>query len=82
MARPLRVEYCGSYYHVLNRGNNQEDIYKNDRNKEQLIEYLEKAAEHFSIIIPTHCLMSNHYHLLVETPAPNLTVTMQWINVS
>ena len=82
MARPLRVEYPGAYYHVISRGNNQEKIYKNDRDKEKFLEYLEKAAERFSIIIHTYCLMSNHYHLLVETPEANLSLAMQWINVS
>ena len=82
MARPLRVEYPGAYYHVINRGNNQEKIFLNDRDKEKFLEYLEKANERFSIIIHTYCLMSNHYHLLVETPEPNLSVAMQWINVS
>ena len=82
MARPPRVEYPGAYYHVVCRGNNQENIYKNDRDKEKFIEYLEKAVERFSIIIHTYCLMSNHYHLLVETLEPNLSLTMQWINVS
>lgn len=82
MARPLRIEYPGAYYHVINRGNNREKIYQNDRDKEKFIEYLEKASERYSIIIHTYCLMSNHYHLIVETPEPNLSVTMQWINVS
>ena len=82
MARPLRVDYPGAFYHVINRGNNQEDIFKNDRDKEKFLGYLEKASERFSIIIHTYCLMSNHYHLLVETPEPNLSATMQWINVS
>lgn len=82
MARPLRIEYPGAYYHVVNRGNNQENIYQNDRDKEKFIEYLEKASERYSIIIHSYCLMSNHYHLIVETPEPNLSVTMQWINVS
>ncbi len=44
MARPLRVEYPGAYYHVINRGNNQEHIFKNDRDKEKFLEYLEKAV--------------------------------------
>lgn len=82
MTRPLRVEYPGAYYHVVNRGNNQENIYKNDRDKEKFVEYLEKAVERFSIIVHTYCLMSNHYHLLVETPEANLSLAMQWINVS
>ena len=82
MARPLRVEYPGAYYHVINRGNNQEKIFFNDRDKEKFLEYLEKANERFSIIIHTYCLMDNHFHLLVQTPEPNLSVAMQWINVS
>jgi putative transposase len=82
MTRPLRVEYPGAYYHVINRGNNQEKIFKNDRDKEKFLEYLQIAAERFSIIIHTYSLMNNHYHLLVETPEANLSVAMQWINVS
>jgi REP-associated tyrosine transposase len=82
MARPLRVEYPGAFYHVINRGNNRENIYRNDRDKEKFLECLEKASERFSITIHTYCLMSNHFHLLVETPQPNLSMAMQWINVS
>jgi len=65
-----------------NRGNKQELIFKSNRDKEKFLEYLEKATERFSILIHTYCLMSNHFHLLVETPEPNLSVVMQWINVS
>jgi REP element-mobilizing transposase RayT len=82
MARPLRVEYPGAFYHVISRGNNQEKIYRNDRDREKFLEYLEKAVERFSIIIHSYCLMGNHYHLLVETPEANLSLVMQWINVS
>ena len=76
MARPLRIEYLGAYYHVINRGNNQEKIFKNDRDGEKFLQYLEKAGERFSIIFHTYCLMSTH--LLVETPELNLSVAMQW----
>jgi REP element-mobilizing transposase RayT len=82
MTRPLRVEYPDAYYHVINRGNNQEKIFKNDRDKEKFLQYLEKAAERFSIIFHSYCLMDNHYHLLVQTPEANLSNAMQWINVS
>jgi len=61
MARPLRVDYPGAYYHVINRGNNQEKILKNERDKEKFIEYLERACQRYSIIIHTFCLMSNHF---------------------
>ena len=82
MARPLRIEFPGAFYHVINRGNAGEDIYYNKRDREKFLEYLEKAVERFSIKIHVYCLMTNHYHLLVETPLPNLSKTVKWINVS
>jgi REP element-mobilizing transposase RayT len=60
MSRPLRVEYAGAYYHVINRGKNQENIFLNDRDREKFIEYLEKASERYAIVFHTYCLMSNH----------------------
>lgn len=82
MARPLRVEYPGAFYHVINHGNSQENLFKSPRDYEKFLKYLEKAAERFAVIIHTYCLMDNHYHLLLETAEPNLSVTMQWLNVS
>lgn len=67
MARPLRVEYPGAFYHVINRGNNQENIIKNDRDIEKFLEYLQKANERFSNFCHAYCLMSHLFHLLVET---------------
>ena len=80
MARPLRVEYPGAFYHVIARGNNREKLFKNNYDNEKFIEYLEKAVERFSIIIHTYCLMSNHYHLLVETVDGNLSKGMRQLN--
>ncbi|HDZ87899.1 MAG TPA: transposase [Nitrospirae bacterium] len=77
MARPLRVEYAGAYYHVINRGNAGEKVFRGERDKEKFLEYLEKTAERFFLIVHTYCLMTNHYHLLVETPYPNLSNAIQ-----
>jgi len=82
MARPLRVEYPGAYYHVINRGNAGENIFSCDWDREKFLEYLGKAAERFSIIVHAYCLMTTHYHFLIETPEPNLSLAMQWLNVS
>ena len=82
MTRPLRVEYPGAYYHVFSRGNGGEKIFRSIRDREKFFEYLEKTVERFSIIIHTYCLMANHYHLLIETLQPNLSVAIQWLNVS
>jgi len=82
MARPLRVEYPGAYYHVINRGNAGEDIFKNDRDKEKFLQYLAITVERFSIVVHSYCLMSNHFHLLIQTQEANLSKAIQWLNVS
>ncbi len=82
MARPLRIEYPGEFYHVMHRGNRGSAIFKSKRDREKLFEYFDKAVERFHIKIHTYCLMTNHYHLLVETPQPNLSQAIKWINGS
>ena len=82
MALPLRIEYPGAFYHVINRSNAGCTIFKSIRDREKFFEYLEKAVELFSIRVNTCCLMTNHFHLLVETPNANLSKATQWMNVS
>ena len=82
MTRPLRVEYPGAFYHVFSRGNAGEHVFKGDADKKKFLQYLAKDVERFSIILHTYCIMSNHYHLLIETPLPNLSVAIQWLNIS
>ena len=81
MARPLRIEYSGAFYHVMHRGNAGSDIFKSDRDREKFLEYIGKAVERYDIKIHSYCLMTNHYHLLIETPYPNLSQAIKWINV-
>lgn len=80
MGRQLRIEYPHAYYHVTARGNEQKDIFKNDRDRRKFLEYLESAVSRYRAVIHAWCLMRNHYHLLVETPAGNLSRVMQHIN--
>jgi len=82
MARPLRIEYPGAFYHVLNRGNAGERLFLKTGEKEKFLEYIGKAVERFSIRVHAYCLMANHYHLLIETPRSNLSAAIQWLNVS
>ena len=72
MARPLRIEYPGAFYHVTSRGNERKDIYRSQRDREKFLEYLESATVRYGARIHVYCLMSNHYHLLVEAPGGNL----------
>lgn len=80
MARPLRIEYPGAFYHVTSRGNEQKDIYKSRHDREKFLEYLESATQRYGAVIHAYCQMSNHYHLLLETQTGNLSQIMQHIN--
>lgn len=80
MARPLRIEYPGAFYHITSRGNEGRKIYNSDKDKEKFLHYLLNAHQRFGILIHAYCLMDNHYHLLAETPLPNLSRSMQMIN--
>ena len=80
MARPLRIEYSGAFYHVTSRGNEQRDVFKSQRDREKFLGYLESATQRYGAAIHAHCLMSNHYHLLLETPEGNLSQIMRHVN--
>lgn len=80
MARSLRIVYPGAYYHVMSRGNEQKEIFKNQRDREKFLEYLASASDRYGAVIQAYCLMSNHYHLLLETPEGNLPQIMRHIN--
>jgi len=82
MARPLRIEFPGAFYHVMNRGNTGMKIFRSERDREKFLEYVGKAVEHYDIKVHTYCLMGTHYHLLIETPHGNLSQAIKWINVS
>jgi REP element-mobilizing transposase RayT len=79
MARPLRVQYCGAVYHVMARGNNGPSIFKDDKDRERFMETLAEAGEKTGWRIYAYVLMSNHYHLLLQTPEPNLVDGMKWL---
>ncbi|BCA54019.1 hypothetical protein W02_11590 [Nitrospira sp. KM1] len=80
MARPLRIEYPGAVYHVTNRGNARHNIVANDRDRAQFLTLLAHVIGRFGWLCHAYCLMDNHYHLLLETPRPNLSRGMRQLN--
>ncbi len=80
MARPLRIEYPGAYYHITSRGNERKTIFKNKSDRKSFLSYLKSACQRYGAIIHVYCLMNNHYHLLLETPKGNLSKVMHHIN--
>ena len=79
MARKLRIQYAGAIYHVMNRGDRREAIFEDDKDRERLLETLTEACEKSSWQVHAYCLMSNHFHLVIKTPQPNLVVRMKWL---
>jgi REP-associated tyrosine transposase len=80
MARQLRIEYPHAFYHVTSRGNERKDIFRNDKDRERFLGYLETSVARYKAVIHVYCLMSNHYHLLLSTPEANLSEIMRHIN--
>jgi REP element-mobilizing transposase RayT len=80
MSRPLRISYPGAFYHITSRGNEQKAVFKNKRDREKFLEYLESANQRYDAVIHAYCLMDNHYHILLETVSGNLSKIMAHIN--
>jgi len=80
MSRPLRIEYPGAWYHVMNRGRRGEEIFTEKNDYRLFLEVVQESADLFNIKIAAYCLMPNHYHLLLHTPDGNLSRCMRQIN--
>lgn len=79
MARSIRIEFPGAYYHVMARGNRREAIFRNDKDRQLFVKTLDETCARTGWRVHAWVLMSNHYHLLVETPEANLAGGMQWL---
>jgi len=82
LARQLRIEYPGALYHVTSRGNEKKDIFRSIKDRDKFLSYLSSAWERHGAVFHAYCLMSNHFHLMVETPLGNLSWIMKHINGS
>ena len=80
MTRPLRLEHPGALWHVTARGNRKDDIYLDDRDMRCFLEHLAATIGMFRWCVHAWVLMTNHYHLLLETPEPNLARGMHRLN--
>lgn len=82
MARSLRIEYPGAFYHVIQRGIERRSIFTSDIDREKFFSYLNASFLAYKSVIHTYVLMNNHYHLILETPQANLSKVMHYINTS
>ena len=71
MARPIRIEYPGAFYHVISRGNERRAVFRGDDDYKLFLSTLEEASDRFDVLIHAYCLMPNHLHLLIQTKDSN-----------
>jgi REP element-mobilizing transposase RayT len=79
MPRKPRVQYPGAIYHVVSRGDRREAIFVNDVDRHDFLRTLAQACLKTGWQVHAYCLMSNHFHLVVETPNANLVEGMRWL---
>lgn len=79
MARPWRIQFPDARYHVTSRGNNRQDVFRGEADKQLFLETLAVAVSRFNLHVFAFCLMDNHFHLLVRTPEANLSQAMKWL---
>ena len=77
MARPLRIEYEGAFYHLMNRGLERREIFQEERDYEKFLELIEDTHRQYQFKVHSYCLMPNHYHLYLETPQGGLSQGMR-----
>jgi REP element-mobilizing transposase RayT len=80
MSRPVRIQFEGALYHITSRGDRREAIYEDDEDRSAFLKTLGEVTETFNWICHAYCLMTNHYHLVVETPDGNLSKGMRQLN--
>lgn len=80
MARPLRPQFPGAVYHITARGNDRKTIFLDERDHIRFLKFLGQTVEQYRWLCHGYCLMTNHYHLLIETPEPNLARGMKRLN--
>lgn len=79
MARQLRPEHPGGVWHAYNRGVNRADIFFSDEDRILFIALLEECVRRFRWVVHQFTLMTNHFHLALETPEPTLSRGMKWL---
>lgn len=80
MARQARMDFAGALHHVMSRGNAKQTVFHTDGDYGAFTQLLGETCRRFHWTCHTHCLMPNHYHLLVETHEPTLSRGMKHLN--
>lgn len=80
VTRPLRIEFPGAYYHVMNRGLARHRTFLGPADYRAFVRLLAEVAERWQVKVFAYCCMPNHYHLLLQTPLGNLARVMRHLD--
>ena len=81
MARPLRIQFPGAYYHITCRGIERRNIYENADDRSRFLKFLEDSLETYQVVLHAYVLMTNHFHILVQTKKANCSEFMRHFNI-
>lgn len=82
MARQLRIQYPGAYYHVTSRGNERQKIFRDDSDYQTFLEKLAASLDVHNVSLLAYVCMTNHFHLFLTTPDGNLSEFMRHFNIT
>jgi putative transposase len=82
MARALRIDLAGNWYHVMNRGHRGGTLFVDDTDRRRFLGLVAELSDRFALEVHAFVLMDNHYHLLARTTEPNLSHAVRWLNGS
>lgn len=82
MARPIRVDVAGGWYHVTARGTERRTIFADNRDHAHFLDLLAEMTTRYGVEVQAYALLGNHYHLLIRAPQANTSAAIQWLNVS
>jgi putative transposase len=77
--RSPRPQIAGGHYHVTSRGVERIAIFRSDRDRRLFLSLLQKTIERYGWLEFAYCLLSTHFHLVVQTPEPNIGRGMQYL---
>jgi putative transposase len=80
MSRPLRIQYPGAWYHIMNRGRRGESVFLEAGSYTAFVDLIKETAEMWKVRVAAYCLLPNHYHLLIQTPEGNLSRCMRHLD--